>query len=340
MKFWKKVKSENTEKISTDEESGSKNNEVCENIMNTILGKNISDNPLMTLSEMELRDLCKHYIETLESWSRRIIHELLKENYGDEYFDYYVSDGQPLVKKEIKNRVEKRMEDNPNRYPRKIDAILLEDIEYFLCRDDLYNKHFKSILEPFYSGQSEVRNVFYRLIPIRNKLSHSNTISIHEAEQCICYIDDLISTYKNHYSLIGKEKDYNVPVFLRIKDCFGNDIVREHSNYEWEIYCSGHIGPKIQLRSGDRYKIWIEVDSTFDKSQYDISWIVTKTLGEKIKTGTGSVIDFEVENKHVSYSPTIYVTLTTKKDWHRFGKHDDSIEMHLESVLPPIEDTY
>ena len=29
---------------------------------------------------------------------------------------------------------------------------MLEDVDYFLCRDDLYNSQFKNILEPFYAG--------------------------------------------------------------------------------------------------------------------------------------------------------------------------------------------
>ena len=107
-----------------------------------------------------------------------------------------ISPEQPLIKSEIKRRIEQRVSDNLERYPRKIDAILLEDIEYCLWREDLYSSHFKSILEPFYSGVLEIRKVLSRLLPIRNKLSHSNTISIHKAEQCICYIDDFIDVYK------------------------------------------------------------------------------------------------------------------------------------------------
>lgn len=116
-----------------------------------------------------------------------------------------IKEDQPLIRSEIKKRIEQRMMDNPGRFPRKIDAILIEDIEYFLCREDLYNSHFKAILEPFYSGIAEVRKVLERLIPIRNKLSHGNTISIHEAEQCLCYTGDFVAVFKQHYLTIGKE---------------------------------------------------------------------------------------------------------------------------------------
>lgn len=100
-------------------------------------------NPLIELTEIELRDLCRHHIDSFENWSRRIIDETLKNCYGPDYFNFINTSNQPLIKSEIKKRIEQRVKDNPGRFPRNIDAILLEDIEYFLCRDDLYNDHFK-----------------------------------------------------------------------------------------------------------------------------------------------------------------------------------------------------
>lgn len=303
-------------------------------------GEICMSNPLMKLTETELRDLCRHHIDTFENWSRRIIDETFKTCYGADYFNFMVSEDQPLVKSEIKRRIEQRVRDNPGRFPRKIDAILLEDIEYFMCRDDLYSSQFKVIFEPFYSGVLEVRKVLNRLIPIRNKLSHGNTISIHEAEQCICYIGDFIDVYKQHYLSVGKEKDYNVPVFLRIKDNLGNDIIREDTRYSWELHFYGVLAPKIQLRSGDSYKLWVEVDSSFDSTFYEISWIVKQDYTTVIKRGKGSVIDFTLNNKNVSYAPEIQISLITKRDWHRFHDVDDIIKLSYERVLPPIEDTY
>lgn len=297
-------------------------------------------NPLMALTETELRDLCRHHIDTFENWSRRIIDETFKSCYGSDYFDFMISAEQPLIKNEIKSRIEQRVRDNPGRFPRKIDAILLEDIEYFLCRNDLYCRHFKDVLEPFYSGALEVRKVLNRLIPIRNKLSHGNTISIHEAEQCLCYAGDFIDVYKRYYLAIGKERDYNVPVFLRIKDSLGNDIIREDSQYRWDLKFYGITAPKIQLRSGDSYKLWVEVDSSFDSSSYEVSWVVTQDRTMVINSGKGCVVDFTLNNKNVSYQPRIRISLITKRDWHRFHDEDDVIELCYDETLPPIEDTY
>lgn len=343
--LWKKSKDDMNDESKCVTEYPEKNKVEVTQIIDSFLSKEVKgesnvSNPLIKLTEIELRDLCRHHIDTFENWSRRILDETFKSNYGTDYFNHMVSVDQPLIKSEIKKRIEKRVSDNPGRFPRKIDAILLEDIEYFLCRDDLYNKHFKSVLEPFYSGILEVRKVLGRLIPIRNKLSHGNTISIREAEQCICYTGDLIDVYKQHYVSIGKDRDYNVPVFLRIKDSLGHDIIRENSRYSWELHFYGNLAPKIQLRSGDSYKLWVEVDSSFDSSFYEIKWVVKQDFRTDIKKGTGNVIEFTLSNKPVSYAPEIYISLVTKRDWHRFHEVDDMIKLNYENVLPPIEDAY
>lgn len=112
---------------------------------------------------------------------------------------------------------------------------------------------------------------------------------------------------------MGKERDYNVPVFLRIKDSLGNDFIREDSQYAWELHFYGNTAPKIQLRSGDRYKLWVEVDSSFDSSFYEIRWVVKQDYTTQICKGTGNVIDFTLTNKNVSYASEIYIALITKE---------------------------
>jgi hypothetical protein len=308
--------------------------------INTGADKMLFSSPLLSLSETEIRDLCRHHIDSFENWSRRLIDELFRENYDSDYLHHMISQDISLVKSEIRSRIEKRVSDNPNRFPRIIDAILIEDIEYFFCREDLYKNHFKGVLEPFFSGRDEIRSVLNRIIPIRNKLSHGNSISTHEAEQCICYCNDFISTFKDFYETIGKEKIYNVPVFIRIKDSLGHDFVRDNTEYDWELHSFQIPKPKIQLRSGEQYKLWVEVDTAFDSSFYEIKWVVKQKITDYIKKGTGNTIFFTLTDKNVSYSPEIDIILVTKRNWHRFGEIDDHIVVHLEEVLPPIEDTY
>ncbi len=300
------------------------------------------NNPLFNISEAELKDYCRHKLDTFENWSRRLIDEALRDHYGDNYFDYLGEDNQPLVKSEIKRRVEDMTNKEPGRYPRKIDGIYLDDIGYFFCKNEIYDKCFKSIFEQFYSGNNEIRNVIKRLVDIRNKLSHGTTISIHEAEQCICYTDDLIELLKKYYRNKGKEREYNVPLFLRFKDSLGNDIIRKEYEKEWEIHFNGYYGdsePVIKLRAGECYKLWVEVDSSFDSSFYDVRWRIRQIM-EIISEGKGTAVEFFPNNTNVSYSPKIEIMLITKRDWHRFQKVDDIVSVSFADVLPPIEDSY
>lgn len=131
----------------------------------------------------------------------------------------------------------------------------------------MYTKYYKEIFEPFFSSREEIRFVLKRLIEIRNKLAHGNTISIHEAEQSLCYTNDFIDCFKRYYEDEGKSREYNVPVFIRIKDSLGNDVIRKYMEYYgWEVHSnhkSRYGEPAVLLRSGDSYKIWIEVDGSF-----------------------------------------------------------------------------
>ena len=297
------------------------------------------------MDEKSLRDLCRNHIDTFESWSRRLIHEELTGLYGDDYFNHKFIDGKPLVKKEIKNEVASRASENPTRFPRLIDAIDTGDTECFFCRDNLYSSIFKPVFEPFYSGQAEIRSIFHRIVPIRNKLCHVNTISHREAEQCLCYTNDFIDVFKAYYKSKGNEKKYNVPLVLRIKDSLGNDFPRPETKHSWKIKLNGHPdgnSQEINLRSGEGYKLWLDVDSSFDSSLYDIWWHVEKPfiVDGVIAKGTGKEISFIATNQLVSYSPEIVINVIQKKEWHRLGTMDDYIVVTLGEVLPPIDETY
>ena len=162
----------------------------------------LGKNPLLDLKELELRDLSKHQIDALEQWCRRLINDIFEENYGRKYIEAEVQPGQPLIKASIKRTIEERRRQDPTRCPRWIDGIVMEDLEYFICRDDLYNSYFKGIFEPFYSVREEIRSVLQRLTAIRNRIAHGNAVSVHEAEQALCYSNDIINCCKMYYEKI------------------------------------------------------------------------------------------------------------------------------------------
>lgn len=316
-----------------------------------IQGKRIKkhgDYLLWNMSDLEARDLCKHRIDIMERWSRRLIDQKLKEAYGVNYFEAEVDNGQPLVKAAIKRQVEGRMKENSGRFARKVDALVIEDLEYFFCREDLYKKHFREVFEPFFSGHQEVRTVIKRISDIRNKIAHGNHVSQHELEQGVCYSNDFIGVFSSYYKKLGKEKEYNVPTFISIKDSFGRNLTREDSNYSWEVYdwrfsnSFVSASTEIHLRSGESYRLILEVDDSFPEDFYEIKWVVTYGTGKVVAKGKGSIIEFMVNDKCVSRAPTIRAYLITKRSWHRFAdmECDDYFEMSLSQVLPPLDDEF
>ena len=142
---------------------------------------------LWNMTELEAGDLCKHRLDTMELWSRRLIEETFSKEYGKDYFNFKFDESTPLVKNEIIKQVQDRVDSNPKRYPRKVDALVMEYLKYFFCRNDLYKLHFKNVFEPFYSGIESLRLTFEKLISIRNKISHTNPLSQRELEQGVCY---------------------------------------------------------------------------------------------------------------------------------------------------------
>lgn len=300
----------------------------------------------------DIRAVSKKQIELFEHWSRRLIDDFFRNNYGDDYLNASMKSGNPLVKAEIKKGIQERRKSDPNRYQRDIDAILLDDIQYFLIRPDLYKLFFQGVLEPFYSGKEEIRSILERLKNIRNKLSHDNPISIREAEQAVCYTNDFIDVYKEYYKRIGAERDFNVPVVISLSDSQGNITYRKDTNSPWEVHNTRDedityyksIFPEAittNHRSGEEYIVDLEVDSSFPKDSYLISWKVIANYHEYF-SGEGSIITVVFNNELVSRYPSIEIKLTTKKTWHRFANRecDDYVEIHLNKVLPPIEDSY
>ena len=328
-----------------------KNEVYCTNIDNhhdtkkDELKKIMIKNPLLELKEVELRDLSKHQIDALEQWCRRLIDDIFKRNYGSSYIDAEVQPGQPLIKASIKRTIEERRRQDPTRFPRWIDGIVMEDLEYFICRDDLYANYFKEIFESFYSVREEIRSILQRLTAIRNKISHGNAVSVHEAEQAICYSNDIINCCKMYYVSIGKDREYNVPVFTRIKDSLGNDHLRTQlEEYPWTEYFfggpryDGGIGdrPRPIFHSGEFYKVWIEVDGSFNENAYIVSW--KYECGEHKVNGQGNFIEILFTDDMVSYPLYIQFSLKTTNSWHRMAAKDcdDILEINYKCILPPV----
>lgn len=286
---------------------------------------------MIRFSESEIRNSAKETLEALEHWSRRVINDKFVEKYGKEYFEYKSETGENLIKNDILKTISGRMRENPKRFPRKIDAILMDDISYFLCKDNFYNEMFKEILENDFSGQSEVRRLLTVMTDIRNRLYHGNPISYREAEKAICYSNDFIDCYKAYYTKVGKDKEYNVPFFVKVEDSLGRCDYRDETNLA-KYWLSSE---RIKLRPGDVYKMWVEVDGSFAEDFYEITW----WMNEK-RVAIGKEFVFVPTIEMVSSSQFVHCQLKTKRQWHKYKTHDDSFGCYIGDILPPIEDLY
>lgn len=310
-----------------------KNTSVLDNTDNSVTPNNKSVTRVLAYqTTKDIREICRIDIENMEHWARRFIHEILLQ-YGKDYFNYLDENGNRLIKSEIVKALNKRIEAEPQRFPRLVDALFLENIIDILCNDRLYNMHFKTALDYGYPcGKEQIRNSLNKIKDVRNKLSHSNTITIREAEQCICYCHDFVDCLQKYYQMIGKERDYNVPMFYKLTDSQG---LTHYFSEDKRIYKT-----KQQLRSGEIYRIEIEIDPTFNPDSYQISWVIKWSYDQKIVIKNKKIIDVLITNEMVGRYLEISCVLISNKEWHKYGSYDDSFNYTIHTILPPIEDTY
>lgn len=276
---------------------------------------------LYKFNEVDLRSICRRNIENFERWARRLIDEQYTKHYGTNWIDFKLENNEFLIKNKLRNTVSYLKNQDNERFNRTVDALFLEDIIYLLCTDKFYKLMFKDILVYSYpQGNNEVREFLERLIPIRNKLSHSNPISIREAEKAICYTNDFIDGVKEYYKKEGKEKMYNVPTIIRIIDSLGNEFNTNQisRNSTGRGHCDA--SESYEIRSGDKLTIEASIDPAFDESTYSVSWLFKNNWHD------GNKIVLELDDSCVRIDFTLYCkVISNVNDWHRCGDVDDSV---------------
>lgn len=288
------------------------------------------------LSDSEVRSICKEKIESLEHWLRRLIDDTLTPVYGD-YFAYADAAGNRLIKGSLAQQVSARRTSEPLRYPRNIDAVLLEDAVAILCKPDLFQNYFRHALgTAFPDGRDEALTFLTRLLIPRNNLAHANAISARQAEQIICYSNDVIESLKAYYRTKGMHETYDVPLILKMKDSFGNVFTRSQFGpcHDGGIMLSFLDKPNMHLRPGDTLVVELEIDPAFDPSTYKLAWGSTKAWDSTPITTTKVVIP--VTNKQVGQQFDVQCRVTTARDWHRMHMGVDDFLMLQYKVLPPL----
>ena len=289
---------------------------------------------LYSFSEEEIRSLCRVNIEAFEKWARTIIDSELTKNLGVNYFDLELAPNVPVVKKSIRDKTAQMMRSNPQRFHRKIDTLFLDEIIYLLCRNDLYKRFFKDfldIIDP--DGNAEARTYLNRLVPIRNCLSHSNPISIRDAERCICYTNDFIDGVKQYFYDKGEERVFNTPNAIKLNDSLGNEF-QLNKDTMFESICINRTGTTQlhQFHLGERYSAWLTLDPSFTPEQYTIEWHIE--CGRHL--GNDSRLDIEIAEDMIRERCPIYCTIKSTKSWHRYRGYDQQFAIVFQ-VLPPEE---
>jgi hypothetical protein len=282
---------------------------------------------LHLLTSNEVATSCRQRIETCELWLRRIVHDTLSKEFGQNYIEDAKVTGQAVFNTAIRKHVEGRVAKQPDSYARPVDTLQLDHLETVICKNDVYALFFKHFFSySFPMGCQHVKLTLSRLIPIRNALSHANPITTHEAERVLCASSDIISSIAECYRLTGMNNEFNAPSFIRISDSLGNVHIPQTTNGQW------HLTESNKLRPGEIIRIEAEVDTSFEPKDYVVTWRIG--VAEDLTT-IGSSLHLPLEVKHVSEMLVIELSVLSTKSWHRHNFFDARM-LVCYKVLPPI----
>jgi hypothetical protein len=285
------------------------------------------------LPETELRELSRKQIEAVEFWLRRLIDDVLTEALGEDYYKHQNKNGDNIIKNEVREDVHRRIKNSSHSFSRWIDATTLGHLNYIVCKPKLFEDYFKSYFFLNFSlGHEQLRLRLNTIVEIRNLLSHSNPISIRQAEKVVCYTNDVIDSIKDEYKRRHEFMEFNVPSIISYSDSFGNKFYRKDMDID-ASYLLVNLS-KFPIRCGDRLKFIVEVDSTFDMNEYSINWD-WPMISSHDENNTHEGV-FSVEKTHVGEIALLTFTLSSNEEWHRYNFYDDKLIILLR-VLPPMD---
>jgi hypothetical protein len=172
-------------------------------------------------------------------------------------------------------------------------------------------------------------------VDIRNKVSHANPISVHEAIRAICYSQDVIASLKEHYAAMDQQRDYDVPTIIRVADSLGN-VRHESELISTGTGCFCEFGKEAsgRLHPGQRLTIEVEVDPTYERSSYRFRWMTFHGTQPSSFNDDVERVAIEIDDSHVGQIFDVRWEVISNKAWHRYGRHDDMVDLRYK-VLPP-----
>jgi len=144
---------------------------------------------------------------------------------------------------------------------------------------------------------------------------------------------DVVQSLKAHYARNGMAQQYNVPTVIRVADSIGHVVHLSESNRNpsGSAMVDYSNNSAAYLNCGDTIAIEVDVDPTFEASEYEISWAVAN-IGGVSQSGRRFVLP--LEERYVSTRLCIVCFVKSNKAWHKIGNHDDQIDIAYR-VLPP-----
>ena len=282
-------------------------------------------------SEEELRTICRAHIENFEKWARIFIHNILSEKLAADYFHAKGDDGKYRMKKSFVEKSDKMIAADPLRFQTPVDTLFVEDIIYILCKDDFFRDYFSSYMCKMYpEGCNELRTFLRRLIPIRNKLSHTNPFSIREAEQCVCYCNDFIECIKEYYKTMGKDKDFNIPTIIRVNDSLGNEyLIKDGRAGENMTIIDPNTMQKKVFYLGEKFNLNLTLDPSFTEDTFSLNW--QNKEGIEI-LDNGKRINVTITNNLIGEDVLLICRLVTNNEWHRFSGYDQQLLIKFKAL--------
>jgi len=280
---------------------------------------------LNLLSSSDIHSSCRQRIEACELWLRMLIHDNLYATFGADYVNKAEINGNDVFNIKMKARIQDYCFADPHRYKRPVDTLVFDSLGIILGKEGIYNQLFREVFNThFPCGARQIKHIISIIANHRNALYHANasTLSLHDAEQVLCYCSDIIFAIKEHYTKMSQNDKFPAPSFTKYLDSTGNihyvNDPRSHLIFE-----------NTTLYMGDTVRFEVEVDSSYSPEEYDIIW---RIKGAEIAAGPAFFLT--LTTAHVGMKFGIQADLQSKNTWHRIDETNDAILTIEYEVLP------
>lgn len=286
----------------------------------------------LNFTDEQLRQICRTHIESLEKWARLLLGKVLSREYGVDFIHSKNPDGNFKFKKSLVEKADRMMTEEPGRFPSPLDTFFLEDIICLLTRQDIFDLMKPKVIVFYPEGKEEMRTFLERLIPIRNKLSHTNPFSVRDAERSVCYTNDFTDFVKQYFAAINMEKEFNTPSILKVMDSLGNENISD-GNEPNGIMSISLADPSTKEKKifykGEQFSVTIEMDPSFDESDYDIIW--TKKEGVEVHEN-GKKIIVSIEDNLIGEEIVLLCSIVSHNPWHRYNGYDHRLLVRFKAI--------